>query len=263
MCWKIKQNSKSHLCVTILSVVQPKEYQLSLVRKEQLTDDAYSFYFDRGMFTHDFLPGQFGRFILPIDKGVERGNARYFSICSSPLEKDYIMITTRILHSAFKKKLVALPEGDTITFFGPLGNFVLNVEAKRQQVFLAGGIGITPFHSMLAYAAEKHLTLPITFFVSFSTVEEVLFYDELMHIEQEHSTIKIVYTVSHPEESQKLWSKETGRMSPELIKKYVLHVSDADYMIAGPSAMVKAMDEMVQSMGVLKEQIKKEQFIGY
>ncbi|MBI3070366.1 MAG: FAD-dependent oxidoreductase, partial [Candidatus Levybacteria bacterium] len=120
----------------------PQEFYLPFIKKEQVSKDAFAFYFKREV-NFDFLPGQYIRMHLPGTNIDGRGDKRPFTIASSPLEKEHIMIVTRIIQSAFKKRLSELSEGEKVKFYGPLGGFVLHEEEKNEQVFLAGGIGIT------------------------------------------------------------------------------------------------------------------------
>lgn len=236
-----------------------KEYYLTFIKKEKVSKDAYSFYFTRAF---DFLPGQYIRMTLDIENPDERGMPRSFTISSSPLE-DYITITTRIIQSSFKKKLESLIPGTKVKFFGPMGSFLFNKEDKTPRVFLAGGIGITPFHSMITYANAKKLAIPVTLFVSFSAVDEVIFKEELEEISKNNPNIKIIYTITYLEDPKDNWKGETGRISESLIKKYIPNVSTPIYYIAGPPKMVEAMVRIVKNMGVSDEKIKTENFIGY
>lgn len=244
--------------------IQPKQFLLPFVKKEQVSKDAYTFYFSaKGGESSgwDFLPGQFVRVTLPHANPDERGISRNFSISSSPLDTNFLTITTRVVQSTFKKTLVQLTPGAPVQFFGPVGKFVLDELDIRPHIFLAGGIGITPFHSMISYAHKKQLNIPIILFVSFSTVEEVLFQKELETISSSNTAIKVIYTITHPEGG--LWLGETGRISEELIKKHVLDFSSHLFYIAGPPGMVKAMEEIVLAMNVPQDQVKKENFVGY
>lgn len=244
----------------------PTVFQLSFARKEQVSRDAYAFYFDRTAISAsgwEFLPGQYIRITLPQENPDARGIRRFFSLITSPLDKQLIGITTRILQSSFKQTLANLVPGTPVEFFGPVGRFILDEKETQPHILLAGGIGITPYHSMLLYAAEKNLAIPITLFVSFSTVEDVLFKNELEEATKNNPNIKLVYTVTKLEESKISWSGETGRISEDLIKKYVVDCSKAFFYIVGSPPMVLAMEEMVKQMGIPIERIRKETFVGY
>lgn len=242
-------------------MITPKDFSLPYSKKEQISTDGYSFYFDRKGSDLDFLPGHYIRMSLQLQNPDERGSSRFFSIASSPLEKDYVVVTTRVLQSSFKKTLLQLSSGTEVKFFGPVGQFVLKEEDLTPRIFLAGGIGITPFHSMITYVTEKKIQIPITLFVSFSALDEVLFRKELEKISEENPLIKIIYTITHPQDGE--WKGEIGRISEDLIKKYVSDIQSAQYMIVGPPTMVSAVIELVQKMGVEQERIKKENFVGY
>jgi ferredoxin-NADP reductase len=245
---------------------KPQPFSLPFVKKEQVAHETYSFYFDRNAQPDfDFTAGQYIRMSLEIEHPDERGSSHYFTISSSPLEKEYLTITTKIVEraSTFKQTLSSLAPGAPVRFFGPNGDFTLPGRPGKPIVFLAGGIGITPSHSMITFAAKAGSSIPMTLFVSFSTVEEAVFYDELKKIGQEHENVQIVYTVTHPEESTQPWSGETGRISADMIKKYIQNVQNAQYYISGPQKMVSAMAEITSQMGVPDEQVKKEDFPGY
>lgn len=242
----------------------PSDFSLPFLRKEQAAKDAYTFFFDRSAKPdYTFLPGQYNRIILPHENVDERGTSRNFSIVSSPNNTKELMITTRIVQSSFKKALYNLTPGTPVQFFGPVGRFIFDENEVGDRVFLAGGIGITPFHSMLTYIAEKNITIPVTLFASFSTSDDVIYLDEFTKISQDHPNVKIVYTITKPELSQKPWSGETGRVTPELIKKYVPSIAQCITYSCGPIPMVDGMLETLTMMGVPKENQRKENFVGY
>src|SRR3989344_348529 len=189
----------------------PQTYGLKFLKKVQEADDVFSFYFERpSVFT--FLPGQFLKLTLDIPQPDERGNSRFFSIASSPTEKDYLMITIRIDGSSFKKTLSSLPIETKLQISAPFGSFILKTEEKIPHIFLAGGIGITPFRSMIRYAADINISIPITLFTSFRTPESFIFQKELKEIESKHHWFKLAETVTQPENSKLKWLGNTGRI---------------------------------------------------
>lgn len=235
-------------------------FHLPFIKKDKVAKDTYSFYFSRAQLDFDFLPGQYIDMILPIKNPDYRGSERSFTISSSPSDKNHIIITTKIIKSSFKKTLINLKSSQLVEFNGPWGGFVFKEEETFPRVFLAGGIGITPFHSTIAYAHSKNLSIPITLFVSFSGWEDAVFYKELSDVSKENPNIKIIYTITHPDDQ---WKGETGRISEALIKKYVSDISKPLYYIVGSPDMVAAMEEIVLGMGVPNERIFIENFTGY
>lgn len=243
--------------------MQPKEFTLPFLEKTQLTADTYEFCFDRTQADITFLPGQYIRMNLPHDNADERGVTRLFSITTSTMNTKELCITTRVIQSSFKKSLLALTSGKPITFFGPFGRFTLDEADTRPRIFLAGGIGITPFLSMLRTIRDKNLPLAATVFVSLKTPEEMIFKDEMEQLTKDLQTVKVVYTITRPEASHTTWLGETGRLNQTIIAKHVPDWKSALFYMSGPPAMVDAMDEMVQEMGLPLEQLRKEKFTGY
>ena len=218
-----------------------KDLYLPFLKKEKVANNTYTFYFDSSKQNLTFLPGQYMRVILDIENPDNRGNSRFFTISSSPLDKKYITITTRIIQSSFKKRLADLRAGEKVKFFGPMGKFYFDENTKNNRVFLAGGIGLTPFHSMIKYAHSKKLSIQMTLIVSFSKANDMVFYDELSGIAKINSMIKVVYTITHPTEE---WKGERGRISASMIGKYVPNFLEPRYLIVGPPAIVSALEEV-------------------
>jgi ferredoxin-NADP reductase len=182
---------------------------------------------------------------------------------SSPLEKNFVSLTTKIIQSEFKKALFALKEQDEIKIFGPMGQFILEEHDTRKKIFLAGGIGVTPFHSIITYATAANLNLPITLLASFSIPEEMIFFNELTKIANSHANIQDIYTITKPQESKTSWIGETGRVSENMIKKYAKDIMQSVFYIVGPSPMVEGTKKLLEDMKITNENIKIEQFTGY
>lgn len=240
-------------------MISPSNFELTFIGKKQLTSDLYTFYFKK---PRDFIfhAGQYIKLSLPIQNPDERGINRLFTISSSPLDQN-LSITTRIIQSSFKKYLDQINPGFKLLVYGPLGKFTLSEQDIIPYIFIAGGMGITTFHSMITYVNQKKLTIPITLFASFSRSHEIVFYEELSHIENKN--IKIIYTITKPEESKKPWNGEIGRISKDLIKKYAHNYLESKYYIVGPMKMVVETNKQVQELGIEKESILKETFTGY
>lgn len=223
-------------------------FRLPFVKKEQVAKDTYTFYFDRKNIQFDFTPGQYVRIELPHDAD-DRGTTRYFTISSSPLTKEYLTITTKVIKSTFKKTLFHLEKGTKVTFFGPMGWFLLPKDEEEEKVFIAGGIGVTPFHSLLTLLQDEKLAAPITLIAAFLGKEHAVFYDELRKVSSNNSEITTIYTFS--------------RVSEEIIKKHVAHLEKPVYYVVGSEKMVSATKKILIDLGVDEEKIQTEDFTGY
>lgn len=234
-----------------------KKISLPFIKKEKIAQDTFLFYFDRSNSEFNFLPGQYIRIIFP---SLSRYDSRFFTISSSPLEKEYLIIATKIGTSEFKQSLFSLQPGTDVSFFGPNGGIFLDEKETSERVFLAGGLGIVPFYSMITYAAEKKLTIPMTLFVSFSYVEDMMYFDALQTIAEKFPNINIIYTITKPNDS---WEGETGRISEKLLRKYISDITNPVYSIVGFPEMVTDTEELLENMGVNINKIKIEPFTGY
>ncbi len=231
------------------------------IERREEAKDTMSFIFKRPT-GFEFDAGQYNRWILPGTDSNGKTSSHFFTISSAPHDEN-LMFTTKLTGSEYKNTLLKLTEGDEIKIFGPMGNFTLGASNNSRKVFLAGGIGITPFHSMLRFAAAQKNTEEIFLFTSFSTPEEIIFQKEFEDIIKSQPNLHVVYTVTHPEGSSINWQGETGRITPELIQKYIPNFSDEVYYIAGPGAMVNGMKIMLGSMQILDDHILTEEFPGY
>ena len=178
-------------------------------------------------------------------------------------DKNELVVTTKIIHSDFKKKLVKLEVGDEIKIFGPMGQFIFDENHGGENIFIAGGIGITPFHSMLMNTAAQNSTKKLMLFVSFSIPEEIVFLNELTEIAKNHANINIIYTITRPQESQVSWNGETGRISDVMIRKYVKDISTSTFYIVGPPPMVEGTQKLLAGMNIPNQHVRTEQFSGY
>lgn len=215
----------------------------------------------------EFKPGQFLRYHITNPSPDERGENRFFSISSSPFE-NVIRLTTKFSPdggSSFKKDLENLQVGGFIEASIPKGSFSLD-DKKEEYVFIAGGIGITPFRSILLDLDHrgKHLNVSLLYA---NKIKDALFRNELEELAQKHPEFKIFYIIS--DESvveQKLpdnISTIHGKIDEALIRKLVPNIHKPMYYISGPELMVETFEEIIWSMGVAKELTKRDYFPGY
>ena len=244
-------------------MTRAKQFSLPFIKKQQLTKDVSSFYFDRTNVPFDFLPGQYIQMVLPHEFPDVRGTSRYFTIASSPLETDYLMVTTKLIQSTFKETFYNLAPGQDVSFFGPMGKFVFNESDVRERVFIAGGMGITPFRSILHFVSAKKIVTPITLFVSFAAEEAMLFYEELMALARKHTHLNIIYTISDRSNVSSTWRGEKERISELLLKKYLTDVTTPLYSVVGSPGMVAGTRQLLQGLQIPEENILSEDFTGY
>lgn len=237
------------------------KFEVEFIRKEKVSQDAYSFYFNRKGLDFDFIPGQYLKLFLDIDNPDEKGSSRYFTISSSPTDRDFLTITTRIIKSSFKIKLNSLNAGEKVRAFGPIGYFDFDPNSLYNNIFIAGGIGVTPYHSLLRYIDSKNLSPKVTLFAAFSYKKDVIFYDEFKEISERSSNINIIYTLT--KEDNLYPDFENKRVSIDMIKKYVHEYNNSKFFITGPYEMVISTFEMIKNSGIEEENIFKEDFPGY
>lgn len=193
-----------------------------------------------------------------------KGNTRHFTISSSPTEGNLIRLTTRIREeSGYKKTLDELPLGAEIDGEGPNGTFILDENSSDSNVFIAGGIGITPFRSIIKYVVDKNLLIPIHLIYSNSVPEEITFKKELEEWSTSHPNIKTDLTISHPEESKEPWPGLTGRIDDVLIQKLVSNIEKSIFWVCGPPPMIDAIEQVLGKLKITSDRIHSEKFTGY
>lgn len=210
-----------------------------------------------------FQPGQFLLWTLPHKKTDFRGHRRYFSIASSPTE-DNLSIVTKLAEksSSFKRTLQQIATGQTLVASNLDGDFVLPPDDHQPLVFIAGGVGIVPFRSMIKYLMDKKLQRPITLFYSNNQKGEITFQD-LFDQAQKEFGLKTVYTLTDKEHLPSDWKGKVGYIDAEMIKTEVPNHQSALYYISGPDPMVRAMEKTLRSLSIPRRQIKTDYFPGY
>lgn len=234
-------------------------HTVKLKKRQDVAEGTTAFYFERAP-GFAFQAGQFLEMTLldPPETDAE-GNARTFTIASAPYEEDLI-IATRMRNSAFKRVLKTLPPGAEVRIEGPYGNLVLDGDG-RPAAFLAGGIGITPFRSMLLEAAKERLPRRLFLFYSNRRPEDAAFLEELQQLEKENSNYKLVATMTAAPEASRPWQGETGHITTEMLARHLGSLTGPIYYVVGPPRMVAAMRSLLFDAGV--RDIHSEQFFGY
>ncbi|MCL7475543.1 MAG: FAD-dependent oxidoreductase [Methanosarcinales archaeon] len=231
-----------------------------MFRKFQITEiidrttNVRSYRFDR---PPDFLylPGQY--VMVQVENN---GNMiqKTFSLSSSPTEEGYLEITKKFTGHEFSDALKAREVGDELGLDGPRGSFILN-EQEKNIVMLAGGIGVTPFRSMIKYSMDRDLDNTIVLICSNRTEEDIIFSDEFRSM-MRSGRLSMVLTCTRPSDQ---WKGICGRIDRTMIQKEVTDLLQSLFYICGPPSMVQSMREPLEEMEVPKERILFEDFYGY
>jgi ferredoxin-NADP reductase/nitrite reductase/ring-hydroxylating ferredoxin subunit len=262
------------------------QIELTLLEKDKFEGtDVTSFKFSKQNNDHDnqvledktpfkYTAGQFAFFDIGGVYNDPKGPIRHFTISSSPTE-NFIMFSTRIRDSPYKQRLLTLEKGSKVKVRGPEGQFVLHEDYSKPAVFLSGGIGVTPFRSMVKYATDKQLPIKIIMFDSNRNRSNILFRREFDDWVNRNKNLKIIYTISeegdqeHGQSSSAAkndWKGEYGRIDKAMILKYLDNniLDSSIFYICGPPSMLKAMQSLLQEeLEIPNERIKVEEFTGY
>lgn len=226
-----------------------------LVSRHEIAERTTAFRFEKPS-NWTFKAGQFLDMTLldPPETDAE-GNTRTYSIASAPDEAT-LMVATRMRNTAFQRVLSTMPLGSAVKIEGPSGDLTLHNNVKRTVVFLAGGIGITPFRSIVFRAAREKLPHRIFLFYSNHRPEDAPFLDELHALEKENPNYKLVASMTEMAKSHQPWRGEVGLIDKGMLARYLKDAVSPVYYLAGPPEMVKGLHRMINEAGVDDEDIR-------
>lgn len=211
----------------------------------------------------DFKPGQYLEWTFPHENADTRGIRRFFTIASSPTEDD-VKLGVRIQDggSSFKKQLSESGAG-TVVFAGSLsGEFTLPKDQNIKLVFIAGGIGVTPFRSMIKYLVDKKEKRDITLFYA-CAAENDFVYDDLFNEATSTIGLSLIKVVTDTTKVSEMWKGKTGFITKELIESVVPDYKDRVFYLSGPDAMVQNYKQLLIASGIKRCQIKTDYFPGF
>ncbi|HYK90571.1 MAG TPA: FAD-dependent oxidoreductase [Acidobacteriota bacterium] len=244
------------------AAVHETSFMVKLKAREEVAERTLSLRLERPA-GFIFKPGQYIDVTLPNPPETDaEGNVRTFSIASAP-DESTLMIATRLRGSAFKRVVAVMPIDSEVKIEGPFGNLTMHNNAARPAVLLAGGIGITPFRSMVLRAAREKLGHRIFLFYSNRRPEDAPFLAELQALEKENRNYKFIGTMTEMSKSNRPWNGERELIKEALLSKYLKDTSDSVFYIAGPPAMVTGLQNVLIGMGVDEDNIRTEEFSGY
>lgn len=209
----------------------------------------------------DFAPGQYFFVTLPdVGHQDDKGLRRHITIATSPSETGVLGFATRMRDSAFKRSLAELPVGADVDVEPPKGSFGLPEDFSRPLVFVAGGIGITVFRSMLRHIQEQGLPYRVTLIYSNRDRESTAFLDELGELENANPNLRIVLTMTQDPG----WEGEARKIDSEFFRDHLgEELGESTFLVAGPPGMVEGMQNALAEAGVDEENVIAERYSGY
>ena len=206
----------------------------------------------------NYQAGQYIKLLLPHQNADERGEMHWFTLSSSPSES-YLSNTTKFSQpsSTFKQTLIALEPGAKAEMTGPFGEFVLPEDAAQKLVFVAGGIGVTPYRSILKWLNDKDQTRPIQLLYAANQPRELAFRSLFDHLPK---PMEVTYLVSKPNAG---WSGQVGQLSGEKIQELSNGLENKLTYLSGPKPMVQAFKDQLLELGINEAKIITDFFPGY
>lgn len=243
--------------------VSPKhKLILKLNRIVKIATDTYNYWFDSAE-QIDYKPGQYMEWTLGHNQPDNRGNRRYFTIASSPTETGLgLGVKFYPNSSTFKQNLAKMKAGDEIVAGQLAGDFVLPADKRKKLVLIAGGIGITPYRSMIKYLIDKKEQRDIVIMYANNKIDDIAYGDILKQAEKE-LMIKTVFVLSDLKAMPKTWTGETGFISAQMIARQIPDYNERSYYISGPHSMVTGAIEALKFLKIPAEKIKTDFFPGY
>lgn len=244
-------------------LISPRQkFVMSLTERIQIAPDIIDFVF-RPRERLRYHPGQYLEWTFQHPHTDSRGNRRYFTISSSPTE-DTLRIGVKFYAggSSYKRSLQNMDEKVPIVASQLAGEFILPKDKSKKLVFVAGGIGVTPYRSMLKYLIDTKEQRDIIVLFSNKYEEDIVYKDILDQAESELG-IRTIYTLTDIEKIPQDWTGEKGRISPEMIEKYIPDWKERLFYLSGPHMMVVGFETTLRQMGLPRSLIKKDFFPGF
>lgn len=237
-------------------------HPIQLKHSAEIAEGTMAFHFHKPA-GFQFKPGQAVDLVLadpanPTGEGMRHA----FSIVSAPFE-DELVFATRMRDSAYKRALRVLTPGAQVAFDGAFGSLALHKDRTRPAVFIAGGIGITPFMSILRQAAQDRLPQQLLLLYSNRRPEDAAFLAELQALEKQHENFRLVATMTGMDKSNQPWQGATAQIDAAFLREAAGTLVAPVYYMAGPPGMVEAMRQILSDMDIDEGDIRSEDFYGY
>lgn len=237
-------------------------YQVRLTHSEEIAAGTMAFHFNK---PHDFnfKPGQAIDLVLINPESQNTEPLRHtFSIVSAPYQDD-LEIATRLRDTAYKRMLRALIPDAPAAIEGPFGSLSLHKNPSRPAVFIAGGIGITPFISILRQATRDKTQQQLILLYTNRRPEDSAYLDELQQLEKRHERFQLVATMTDIGRSGLPWNGKTRPIDAAFVEDATGRLVAPIFYTAGPPGMVETVRSILNDVGVSEDDIRSEDFYGY
>lgn len=234
-------------------------YNIPLINRYFVADKTIICEFEKPK-NFEFIAGQYGSFILSDHMSSSKNINRRFTLLPGTTEETFAILTRIDSKSEFKKTLSELALGEYIKFLGPIGDFTLHFDETNPAVFIAGGVGIAPFYSMLQNIRGIESDRQIYLFYGGSSVNHMPFLDVFTHLNQNEEKFHFIPVI---ENTDSTWEGEKGYITESLLRKFINDINYPIYYLCGSPLMVNTMREMLKAINILDHHIKVEDFPGY
>jgi ferredoxin-NADP reductase len=235
---------------------------VQLKGREIVASETMAFHFRKPL-GFQFKAGQTIDLVLSGPPSADTAATRHtFSLVSAPFE-DVLTIATRMRTSEFKNALAGLSVDSAAGLEGPFGSLTLHSSRARPAVFITGGIGITPFMSILRQAAHDRVRQQFILVYSNNRPEDAAFLTELQELERRQESFRLIATMTRMDGSNRPWAGRVGRIDRELIDIVKKGAATAVYYVTGSSSMVAYLRLLLADAGIDDDDVRSEEFHGY
>jgi glycine betaine catabolism B len=246
----------------VFYVLSPRaRWVLTLTQKIQIAPDVYEFIFTPHR-PLSFAPGQYLEWTLGHERPDSRGNRRYFTLASAPTEDDLrVGVKFYPQSSTFKRSLLDMGANGKIVASQVAGDFILPSDPKQKCVLIAGGIGITPFRSMICYLLDTRQKRPLVLLYANSRAADIVYKDVFERAKRELG-MRTIYTLTDKKKVSPVWTGRVGYIDAALIREQVPDYANCIFYVSGPNSMVDSTVARLQHMGIRGDRIKTDFFPG-
>lgn len=228
--------------------------------RKEICRNTFAFSFSLMDSRYEFKPGQYAHFTISNPAIPDKsGNSRPLSIASSPGNINSLMVAVRRNQSLFVENLLSLSPGDELSVSVPVGEVALHSNAEVENVFVAGGIGITPVRSIVEHATQNNLKNKITLFYANKSFSNAAFIDDFLEWSWVNDNFRLIPIFENEEDAE--LDYETGRIDQDKLKKHLGNFENKVFNLIGPPEMIFCVKEILLDENVSEENIKTEKFI--